>query len=494
MSLKMAAFFGTVAVYAVVMLCIGWRAEKRSKAELQDYAVASRSLGLIAQGFTFSATYFSAFAFLGVAAMNYAHGLAYWTVSPLTTAFTAVIAWLIGRKVWVLGKRYGYISLADLLGDFYQSDAIRLLVALIGAVFIVPYIGTQMTGAGYVFNVVTDGLFPVEAGAFAFLVLTIIYVVVGGLRAVAWSDVAQGAFMYVAMLIAVALVLWKSLGGIFAVSSLAAEKIPQYLTLPGGSNFITPLVFVGLWLPVNVGLLMSPHIFLRLYTAKSLTTLKWSMFISGVFLATYHFMTPYVGLTARLLNPKWPVPDMIMPELLFRYAPTVLASVIVCGALAAMMSTVDSQMHALSMVVTHDIFRKYLVPRMPSLRISEQGYFRLGRWLIVVGGLLSFVAAITIKGFMVIITTLAGGGFLQMTPALLGSLYWKRSSKSGALAGLVVGSVLCTLWTLKIIPCYGGPTMAGTWAVAINAAIFVVVSLVTSPPSPEVVSKFQKID
>ncbi|NPV70403.1 MAG: sodium:solute symporter family protein [Firmicutes bacterium] len=493
MNPKMAAFFGTMAVYVVVALYIGWVATRKSKAELQDYAVASRSLGLIAQGFTFSATYFSSFAFLGVAAMNYAHGLAYWTVSPLTTGFTALVAWIIGRKVWVLGKRYGYISLADLLGDFYQSDVIRLLVALIGAVFIIPYIGTQMTGAGYVFNVVTNGLFPVEGGAFAFLVLTIIYVVAGGLRAVAWTDVFQGAFMYVAMLTAVALILWTGFGGIFALSAVAAEKIPQYLTLPGGSNFITPLVFVGLWLPVNVGLLMSPHMFLRLYTAKSLATLKWSMFVSGVFLATYHFMTPYVGLAARLLNPKWPVPDMIMPELLFKYVPTVLASIIICGALAAMMSTVDSQMHALSMVVTHDIVRKYVVPRAPGLKISEEGYFRLGRWLIVVGGLLSFWAAITIKGFMVIITTLAGGGFLQMTPALLGALYWKRSSRLGAIAGLIVGTVLCSLWTLRMVPCYGGATMAGVWAVAINAVIFVVVSLVSSPQPPEVVTRFYDI-
>ncbi|MGE5542473.1 MAG: sodium:solute symporter family transporter, partial [Bacillota bacterium] len=186
-------------------------------------------------------------------------------------------------------------------------------------------------------------------------------------------------------------------------------------------------------------------------------------------------------------------PDMIMPEMLFKYVPVVLASIIICGALAAMMSTVDSQMHSLSMVVTHDIVRKYIVPRAPGLKISEEGYFKMGRWLIVIGGLISFWAAISIKGFMVIITTLAGGGFLQMTPALLGALYWKRSSRQGALAGLLVGTALCSLWTLKVVPCYGGSTMAGVWAAAINAIVFMVVSLMTSPPPSEVISKFYDV-
>ncbi len=494
MTPQVTAFIVVVALYIGATMFLGWLAERRSSpGSFEDYAIASRSLGVIAQGLSFSATYFSAFAFLGVVSMNYNHGMAYWTISPLTTALTAIVGWLVGRRVWRLGKRYGYISLGDLVGDYYQSDLIRLLVALVGVIFVVPYIGTQMTAAGYVFNVVTDGMFPVETGAFAFLILTIVYVVVGGLRAVAWTDVMQGTGMYIGMLIAIVLIVWRGYGGIAAVASAAAAQMPQMLTLPGASNFITPMIFFGLYIPVGIGLLMAPQMFLRFYTAKSESTLKWSMFISGVFLATYHFLTPYVGIMARLLGVEVTNSDTLMPTLLYQYAPPVLAAVIMVGALMAMISTVDSQMHALSMVLTHDITRKYVIPKIMKKSLSDNTYFKLGRWFILVGALVSFWAALTIKGFMVIITTLAGGGFLQLLPCVLAALFWRRSTAAGVTSGLVVGTVLCSLWTLKVVPCLGGSTMAGIWGVLVNMALVVIVSLVTTPPPAEVVAKFRNV-
>lgn len=207
----------------------------------------------------------------------------------------------------------------------------------------------------------------------------ILYVWLGGLRAVGWTDTIQGIIMFVGIIIGSYLVAYKAFGGVTETFEAALETLPELFTVPGPSGVLTWGKWYSLWLVITIGMMMFPHISLRFFAGKSLKVLKWSAVFSSAYLTFLYVLTPAVGMAARTLYPGYPSPDKLFPVMLLKYTPLFFAVVVIGGALAAEMSTGDSQLHAASTLITTDIYKKHI-----NKEATDQQLYRVARALVVI--------------------------------------------------------------------------------------------------------------
>ncbi|HEX7392654.1 MAG TPA: sodium:solute symporter family protein, partial [Thermoplasmata archaeon] len=188
---------GMFIVYLASLLGIGYFTWRRGHKTSEDYFVASRSFGPIVLFLSLAATNFSAFTFFGFAGAAYKFGLAYYGIMAFGTGFMAISFYIIGRKVWLLGKKHGYITPPELIGDRMNSDSLRIIFLAVMVVFTLPYLATQAIGGGIAINQLTEGEVSYELGAVIVTAVILVYVTVGGMRADAYTDVLQGVLMLV---------------------------------------------------------------------------------------------------------------------------------------------------------------------------------------------------------------------------------------------------------------------------------------------------------
>src|SRR5690606_38410979 len=139
--------------------------------------------------------------------------------------------YLVGKRVWFLGKKFNYITASDLLGDFYNHEKLRVVVALIMLIFTIPYLQIQLTGGAYLIEVASGGVIPFWLAALLFYFIIIVYVWVGGIRAIAWTDVIYGALLFFGMMYA-GYYISSQVGGPTALFAQLASSSPAHLTMP----------------------------------------------------------------------------------------------------------------------------------------------------------------------------------------------------------------------------------------------------------------------
>ena len=196
-------------LYLVFTLVLGVVANRRMTVDMEDFLLCGRRAGFVVLYLTVVASFHSVFAFLGSGGFFYTHGVGFWAAGTWTLLVGA-ITYVIGTRIWALGKAFGYITPADMLADFYESEAVRVAVAAISVVFTILYIQAQAQGLGSIINIASDGRVGLELGTLILLVVAAVYLMAGGLRAVYWTDVLQGIWMYIAIWVG-ALVLSLSL-------------------------------------------------------------------------------------------------------------------------------------------------------------------------------------------------------------------------------------------------------------------------------------------
>jgi len=474
---------GLIAAYLLVTIVLGVIANRRMRVDLEDFLLCGRRAGFVVLYLTVVASFHSAFAFLGSGGFFYAHGIGFWAAGTWTLLVGA-ITYVLGTRIWALGKAFGYITPADMLADFYESESVRVGVAVVSVVFTVLYIQVQAQGLGYIINVASDGRISVELGTMVLLVVAAAYLVVGGLRAVYWTDVLQGVWMYVAVWIGALVLSYKLFGGPLNLWRRVSTERPDLLTLPGPEGFFTPGMWIGMTLTLSFGIVFQPHMMIRYYTAVDARTVKLLGATTPIYLMTLYIPAALVGLGGALVMPGLDVPDRIFPELLFAYASPWLTGAILAGATAAAMSTLDSILHANMTVLTRDVYQRYVAPGR-----AQAHYIAVGR--VIIAGLLvvGYLLSVGTYDFLVVLVTLSGAGALQLMPAILGVCMPGRRSLSGAgvLAGIVVG-LLALYVTLVLIPHPLG-MHGGVWSLFVNAVVAVGVSAVTRPPSDETVER-----
>ena len=516
---------GFVGLYWAYCLFWGFKGARAAKTST-DYFLAGRSIGIWVFVLAATATSFSGWTFVGHPGKIFTDGLPYAFASfyALTIPFTGV---LFLRRQWVLGKAYNYITPGEMYSDYYGGNAIRLLTVLVEFLFSVPYLGVQLRASGSLFNVLTDGLIPVNVGMIALSTVVMIYVASGGLKSVAFVDCAQAILLALGITILGGVVLYY-LGGWSGFTGGLAELVRldvesgKNLTLDGYSTKVAipgsiQMVSAGSnsigggWTGIMcmtymfalMGIQSSPAFSMWAFSNKTSRAFRWqqvvaSALVIGVILFTF---TIFQGLGGQMLVYKGILVDVtdsnLVPKiitLLSKSVPWLVGLLAVC-ALAAMQSTGAAYMSTFSAMVTKDIYAKYISPDATDK--SQKFTGRLFVVLVTVAAL--FVAANSSQAIVMLGGLAVAYGF-QMYPSLIGLCYYKGFTRKGVVAGLVVGLIAVTL-TDKTSGWFGVPWGAypftihsAGWGILFNLITTTVVSLLTRESDLRKKIKQQKHD
>ncbi len=464
-------FIVLVIVYFIVLILLGIYAHRHTKKTPEDYFLANRTFGPVILFFTLAATNFSAFTFLGFAGKAYSSGFGQYGIMGFGTAIMAIMFFIIGRKVWRVGKEKGYITPPELVGDRFNSVSLRLLFMFVMVIFTIPYLATQAIGAGMLIQYMTD--ISWEIGAIITMIVIMVYVLSGGMKGSGWTDVLQGLIMIIAMTMAVVFVA-VSLGGFEAANMAAYEAKPELLSRPGGGDFFLPQIwfsFMLLWIFADP---MFPQIFSRFYTAKNEKSLKMSMILYPIVVSFLFLFPVLIGVWAHGTGVVIArgSEDMVLPIMVATYTPSFVFAFVMVGALAALMSTADSQLLSLSTMLSRDIPIK-------KKRVSE---ILFGKIVIVILSLFAILFVIGRYdpkiGIMGTLVSTTFSGLAILCPTTIAALYWKKATKYGCISSILVGEISIFLFQFKIFPDYG--FLSAIWGILIAIVILVFVSYITS--------------
>lgn len=460
-------------LFMIIPLVMGAVAGKKSLPTTEDFFVQGRGMGSVAVFFTVAATWWSSFAFLGSNAYFYTRGPVFWTAIAWNIFF-GVLYYVVGKPVWYYGKTNNYITPKDFFAHQYGSETLGNIIALIMLIFTLPYLQIQLTGGAYLIEVASGGLIPWKIGGLLFYVVIIIYVWSGGLRAVAWTDVFYGILLFFGMVFA-GFYIASKVGGIASVFETLKQTMPETLTLPGPRGIDSEMMWISMFLMTPIGAFMGPQLWTRMYAVKSPKLFNLMPFLLG-FAAIAYIGSMLVGTTGMILEPGLERADTILPVMLFKYAPFVLASLIIaCGAAAAM-STANSQIHAMSAGYTCDFHKRYINPD-----IKEEKLVWVGRWAILIFAAVAYVMSVFIPGLLVTIGMVALSGTAQVFIPTVGALFWRRANAPGAILATLSGVfVLCLITFVPSIKAPFG-MHAGLAAFIVNAVVFIIVCLATAP-------------
>ncbi len=456
-------------IYILALLAIGVYARTKADNTPEGYFLANRGFGPLVLFFTLAATNFSAFTFLGFAGAGYTHGMGQYGVMALGTACMALMFYVIGRRVWQLGRTHGYVTPGELVGGRYGSRGLQLLFTGVMSVFTIPYLAIQAVGAGYILQMLMPSV-SMEVGAIAAIAVICFYVLSGGMRASGWTDVVQGVLMIAAMVAAVAFV-GHALGG-FSQASLAARDVaPALFSRPGPGSYFTVkiwLSFFVLWVFCDP---MFPQMFTRFYTAKSQRSLRTAMVLYPLLVSFFFLLPVLIGVWAHGTGIDVDTPDNVLLLMVERYTPPMVFSFVSVGALGALMSTADSQLLSLSTMLTADTVGKNVrVSRMVTVALSA---------FAVVFVLFGYNPASGIMGTLVDTTF---SGLVVLAPAVLATLYWGRATHLGCIASILSGESLVMLQYVVELPT--GGFLPSVVALLFAAVILIAVSMLFPGKTP----------
>jgi SSS family solute:Na+ symporter len=462
MTVKLIVLIG----YALGILVVTWWARARWSARAETYFLADRALGPLIFLATMAATNFSAFTVFGASGAGYLHGYAFYPIVGFGTGFMALTFWLIGKRARELGREYGALTPPDLVRHTYGSQAVSLLFALVMIVFTIPYLALQPIAAGYALKELLG--WNHLTGATLVTVIICLYTFRGGLKAVALTDAFQGLLMYVVLLIALFLVAAKS-GGLTQAGQKLLTSNPELFSRPGAAGRYLPAVwfsYIFLWFFCDP---MFPQLFQRFLAARGTSTIRRTM-LAYPFVCSAVFLLPVtIGVLGRLSHPglEGKAADSILPLLAADMnSPVMGALVIACG-LAALMSTMDSQLLTLSSIFSQDI--------LPIFRKDKVQSAWPGRVFVVVLAGAGLALAANPPGTILDIAALAFTGLAVLFPTVLFGLYPGLTSKTAAVLSIIAGQAALVLDALGYLP-KGNflavvPIMALTFAVYMAVAV-----------------------
>ena len=482
---------GIIVGYLLLALAVGLVAYRVSETTAEDYYLASRSIGTVVLLFTTFATLLSAFTFFGGPNLAYLAGPEWLIVmGTLDGVLFAVLWYAIGYKQWLIGNRNGYVTLGEMLGDRFGSTGLRALVAGVSLLWLFPYVMLQQMGAGEALVGLTDGVVPYWGGAALITAFMILYVVLAGMRGVAWTDTIQGLFMLSVVWIAAVWVV-SAVGGVGAATGAMLEARPDFGSFGGGTYSVG--FIVSTVITISFGVTMFPQINQRFFVAKSGETLKRSFALWPVLVLLLFVPAFMIGAWAAGMPVDVPEGGNVLPVVLNEYTPAWCAALVIAGAMAAMMSSSDSMLLSGSSYFTRDLYRPVI-----NADASEQREAWIARIGVAAFALLSFVASLFRPGTLIEVGGTAFSGFALLALPVLCALYWERTTRTGMIAGVLVPQLAYLAVVLSAVVGFVPTlprTVAGGWDVALglmalSAVLTVGVSLLTAPSAEGDASRF----
>ncbi len=470
---------GVGIAYFLACAAIGAWAARRTRTS-DDFFVAGRSVGLLPFALAAMAATLSGFAFIGGPGLVYALGMtAVFIILPASITNTAG-AWILGKRLRLLGEMRGLVTVSDAIGARYRSPAAQGLSAVAILVGIVGYVATNVLALG----LVVDAIFGVglTTGIWIGTGVTLAYSASGGILAGIYTDVFQGLLMALASSLVFAFAL-DSGGGLSAITRTLQAVDPAFLG-PWGTR--GAMVALSLFFVFAVGSLGQPHIAHKYYMLKEARRLRWYPVLMTVAMLLAQLLFVGVGIAMKAMVVRGEIqplvrPDDATPIFLLDHVPLFVSALVFSGVAAAIMSTVNSLLSIGAAAITHDLPRAFGGERRAPG--ADAAKLRRGRlWTVV----LSVAAAILAQqsGTLVAFLGIFGYGLFACTlvPALAIGLNWTGATREGAIASIATGLLLTiameTAAWLKLLSLPVGVTVSGLTLVS-SMLVFVGVSLAT---------------
>ncbi len=439
---------GGLIIYSLVILVVGLVASRRNKT-LGDYLLADRKLGPWVAAFSERASGESAWLLIGLPGLAFASGYSALWVGVGCCSGIAFSWFAIAHRLRTTTAQYQALTLADYFearhGDF--GHLLRITATGIILFFFTFYVAAQFLAAGKVLNFYL-GVSPIQ-GMFIGAVLVLFYTAAGGLLAVSWTDLVQGIIMLVTLAVLPGAVLLE-LGGLGPLHAKLVSFGETYTQLTPGQTTWAGISGVIGSLGIGLGYMGQPHLVLRFMAISSPDEIKKGRIIAIIWALIAFFGAILIGLSGlaffgpegigegQIIADK----EQLMPMMAQHFLPEWIAVVMICGAIAAMMSTADSQLLASASAISEDIYRRLINPKA-----SQKQLVTLGRAATLLVGVVGFILAWKADTFVYSMVLYAWAGLgSAFGPPLLLSLHWQRTSRAGILGGFLAGTIVVVTW------------------------------------------------
>ncbi|MBD1381503.1 sodium/pantothenate symporter [Metabacillus arenae] len=422
-------------LFLVVIFFIGFWANRFIKSTdsfLQEYFLGGRQLGGFVLAMTMIATYGSASSFIGGPGVAYNTGLGWVLLSMAQLAAGYFVLMVLGKKFAIVARQYKAITMIDFLKERYQSKAVVLISAVSIIVFLFSAMAAQWVGGARLIESLT-GLSYTTA-LFIFAVSVLVYVIIGGFRAVALTDAVQGVVMLAGTIILLVATIIAG-GGISNIMSELVAENPNLVSPFGAERDLTPLYVSSFWILVGVGVVGLPQISVRAMSYKNSKGMHQAIIIGTVVIGTIMLGMHLIGVFARPILPGIEVGDKVMPMLTLEVLPPILAGLVLAAPMAAIMSTVDSLLILVSSTVVKDVYLNYIKPDASEAQVKKISF-----WVTTIIGIAVVLVALSPPDLLIWLNLFSFGGLeaVFIWPVVFG-LYWAKGNKYGAISSMVLG-------------------------------------------------------
>jgi sodium/proline symporter len=433
--------------YLIVILVVGFITYSINKSH-SDFFIAGRKLNPWVVAFSERASGESAWLLLGLPGAAFASGLMeFW--SALGCVSGIIFYWFfIARPLREETEKVGAITLPTFLAAGFDKGqaAIRVIATFIIIFFFIFYLSAQFNGAGKILNV-TFGL-DQTTGMILGAVVIIFYTMMGGFFAVAWTDMVQGIIMIGTLVVLplVAMVELKEISeGAKPLAELTASAGHPLLSFTGGKTGWAAAAMIISGLSWALGYMGQPHLLTRFMAIDSPENIKISRRIAIAWVIPAFAGALVIGIVGAGIYEQGMFDDIekVMPYMANELLPAWLAGIFVSGAIAAMMSTADSQLLVISSSIIEDFFHRTL-GRDP----GDKSLLRSARIITLLVGILAFVIALSSDKLIFSMVSYAWAGLgSSFGPLILLILTWKKVTWQGVIAGLLTGFVSTVIWS-----------------------------------------------
>lgn len=486
------------------MLWIGWICARKNES-VDDFYLGGRKLGPFVTAMSAEASDMSSWLLMGLPGVAYLTGLAEASWTAIGLAVGTYLNWLIvAKRIRRYSHRLDAITVPQFFSKRWGDDRCLLsaIAALVIIIFFIPYTASGFSACGKLFSTLF-GMDYVTAMLISAAVI-VLYTVMGGFLAASFTDLIQSIIMTVALVVVLGFGVNQA-GGVDAVVE-NTRSLTDYLSLlrihdpaTGGSSPYSLLTICSL-LAWGLGYFGMPHILVRFMAIEDERKLKLSRRVASSWVVISMGVAIIIGLVGNAMTSAGALEQLADSETVivrisslisqFGAIPALVAGVILAGILAATMSTADSQLLAASSSISQDLGNDFL-----KRNFSGKRGMIVARTVMIVIALIAVYLARDPNSSVFRVVSFAWAGFgAAFGPVMLMALFWKRSNKWGALAGMLTGGVMVFVWKFLIAP------MGGAWAIyellpafLCALAAIVVVSLLTPAPEQSVLDLFEDV-
>ena len=471
--------------YMAALVVVGLLVSRKIKSS-DDYWVGGRNVGPWTTALSYCAAYLSTAAIIGSIPKHYTYGIGYggFNLFSCLVCCAVLIFFVFAPKMRALSERLNVVSMSGFLSVRYQSNRLRLICGGLVAIMMIPYAISACKGiANAMVSILglSYNLSVIIITAVAFL-----YLITSGFWGVSTTDLIQGITISISVLISAAIVLYKA-GGLTNVVTYMAQTAPQKVTWNSGMSFLTLFSYAGVWAFIAFG---QPQLITKFMGLKDSRTVGTVVRVSYIWNYIAMFCLQVIAWSANYLyqNKVFTDGDSIGPTVIAEYCGGFVSGLFLCGVLAAGLSTVVALVLTSSSSVAKDIYEDYVGNARGKENIDSKKSILISR--IVTGVVMLIVAIGTMypPDFVWELSTMSAGamGAAFTAPLVLG-LYWKRATKQGCYAAVIVGVLTSIVWYLTGLSSIVHSFVPGT---IVSFILLVVVSLCTKPMDKDTVDVF----